>query len=149
MSIDNFQTPQFLFDELNRRFAFDVDAACETHNKKLKHGFCIDEGIDGLQAHWGGKRIFCNPPFSAKKYWIMKAHQAVQFENCPLVVMILPTNSMSSAIWGEIVYPNYKYDILSGRVSFIHPETKKPAGGNDSGTTIVYFWKKPTSKEVA
>lgn len=147
-TLDSFQTPDFLFQDLHNKFNFNMDAACESHNKKLKNGFTIDTGIDGLSCPWTGLRVFCNPPFSGKEYWIMKAHQAVQFENCYLVVMILPTNSMSSAIWDEIIYPNYKFDILKGRISFINPKTGKPQSGNNSGSTLVYFWKKPSNKDT-
>lgn len=90
--------------------------------------------------------MFCNPPFSEKDKWIRKAHDEVQNGNCPIVVMVLPTNSMSAAVWDDVIYPNYKFDVLRGRVSFVDPTTGKPATGNNSGTTIVYFWKKPRNK---
>jgi phage N-6-adenine-methyltransferase len=147
-TIDTFETPDFLFQELNHRFAFDVDAACTSQNKKLANGFTVDLGINGLKVSWGGLRVFCNPPFSDKAAWINKAHEEVQNNNCPLVVMILPTNSMSASFWDDVIYPNYKFDVLRGRVQYIHPITKKPAAGNNSGTTVVYFWKKPGSKKA-
>jgi phage N-6-adenine-methyltransferase len=144
--LDTFQTPDHLFEDLNQKFSFEVDAACSSQNKKLPQGFCVDEDVNGLTQSWGGLRVFCNPPFSEKDKWIRKAHDEVQNNNCPLVVMVLPTNSMSSAVWDDVIYPNYKFDVLRGRVSFINPETGKPATGNNSGTTIVYFWKKPRNK---
>lgn len=144
--LDSFQTPDHLFEDLNRKFVFEVDAACESHNKKLLRGFCIDEGVSGLEKSWEGVRVFCNPPFSEKDKWIRKAHDEVQTNKCVLVVMVLPTNSMSASVWDDVIYPNYKFDVLRGRVSFINPKTGKPATGNNSGTTIVYFWKKPNNK---
>lgn len=98
--------------------------------------------MDGLESDWSNKRVFCNPPFSAKAERIKKAHNEVSFNNCPVVVMILPTNSMDSSPWHEFIYGKYDYEILSGRISFHDPETGKPKQGNNSGTTIVYFKKK-------
>lgn len=61
--------------------------------------------------------------------------------------MVLPSNSMDSAPWHRHIFGKYHYVILDGRVSFIDPVTKKPKTGNNSGTTIVYFMKKPIAKE--
>lgn len=52
--VDTFQTPDHLFNDLNQKFAFQVDAACDSHNKKLERGFCRDEGVNGLAESWGG-----------------------------------------------------------------------------------------------
>jgi site-specific DNA-methyltransferase (adenine-specific) len=142
---DVFQTPKFLFDKLNSVFQFTVDVACSSTNKLCDRGFCFDQGINGLEESWAGQRVFCNPPFSEKGKWMEKAHKEVS-DQCPVVVMILPTNSMDSKPWHEYVYGKYYYEILSGRVSFLDPETKEPASGNNSGTTIIYFWKKPGTK---
>lgn len=151
---DNYETPQWLFDELNERFNFQIDGACTYKNCKVKdnpyvgsrkYGYFFDNGVNGLEKDWAYKRVFLNCPFSQKIAWIRKAHKEVQENNCPLVVMILPTNSMDSKIWHEIIYPNYHYDIVDGRVNFIDPRDPLKTGAN-SGTTIVYFWKKTKGK---
>lgn len=143
---DVFQTPRFLFEQLNNIFQFTVDAACDSNNKLCDDGFCIDQGRDGLVESWSGHRVFCNPPFSDKGKWISKAVSEIQ-NGCHVCVMILPTNSMDSKPWHEYVYGKFYYEILNGRVSFVNPDTQKPASGNNSGTTVVYFWARPKSKE--
>jgi site-specific DNA-methyltransferase (adenine-specific) len=144
---DKMQTPRWLFNELNARFNFTLDAACDSGNALCHGRYAIDEGIDGLRLSWNGERVFCNPPFSNKGAWMAKAHHAVQREGCPLAVMVLPTNSMDSIPWHDYVYGKYHYHVLSGRVSFIDPETGQPKKGNNSGTTIVYFMRPLTRPE--
>lgn len=141
---DCFETPDNIFNQLNDIFNFELDAACTSANSKCNSGFFYDEGLDGLKESWGGYRVFCNPPFSNKAKWIEKAHHAVQHDGCPICVMILPANCIDSEAFQEIIYPNYHFEILKGRVSFIDPETKKPKKGNNSGTVIVYFKKRIT-----
>jgi len=138
---DNMETPQDLFDQLNRIFNFNFDAACTSKNSKCKNGAFFDKKMDGLNVSWRNKRVFCNPPFSQKSLWIEKAYKEVLDNDCPICVMILPTNSMDSRVWQKFIYGQCHYQIVTGRISFIDPETKKPKSGNDSGTTVVYFAK--------
>lgn len=141
---DDFQTPNYIFKQLQDIFNFTADAACTQENKLCEIGF-----TDGLNQHWGYHRVFCNPPFSAKKAWIEKAHKEVSLGTCPVCVMILPVNSMDSDPWHEFIYGKYLYQILHGRIAFIDPVTQKPKKGNPSGTAIVYFMRKPNIKDFA
>jgi phage N-6-adenine-methyltransferase len=139
---DGFETPPFLYEQLNNIFCFTTDAACTSKNSLCKEGFYFDRGMDGLIENWTGRRIFCNPPFSVKNKWIEKAVFEVERNGCHVCVMILPSNSMSAKIWHKHIFPKYLHQVLEGRIQFIDPETGKPAeGGNNSGTTIVYFFK--------
>ena len=138
---DNFRTPDKLFNQLNDIFNFTQDAACTTENCKCLHGFCYDLGLDALQQSWANERVFCNPPFSKKKEFIEKADYEVQQGGCPVVVMVLPSNCMDSAVFQKVIKKKYFYEVLAGRVAFIHPETGLPMKGNNSGSVIVYFKK--------
>lgn len=138
---DNFHTPDHLFEQLNRIFNFTLDAACTTENCKCEYGFCSDLGIDALKMPWGGWRIFCNPPFSQKSAFIKKAYEEVINGDCPVVVMLLPSNCQDSKAFQQYIKKNFFYETLSGRVAFIDPETKQPMKNNNSGTMIVYFKK--------
>jgi len=139
--VDNMQTPDFLFKDLNKKFNFTVDGAAIKSNKK-----CLKHFNDGLASSWSGHRVFCNPPFSQKEVWLKKAHDEVLEGNCPLCVMILPSNSTDTKGWHKYVFGKFHYEILEGRVSFIDPETGQPKKGNNSGTALVYFWRKPSTK---
>jgi phage N-6-adenine-methyltransferase len=133
---DCFETPDYIFKQLDSIFNFQIDAACTILNKKCDICF-----TDALKADWLG-RTFCNPPFSKKAEFIKKANEQVQKGSCPICVMILPLNCMDTKIWHEVIENRYHYEILKGRIAFIDPETQKPRKGNNSGTVIVYFKKK-------
>lgn len=141
---DNFETPDELFDQLNRIFNFTLDAACTSTNCKCPKGYYYDKGQDSLKMNWGGDRVFCNPPFSRKSEFIKKAYMEVLFHNCPIVVMVLPLNCMDSEAFQNFVYTYFDFEILRGRVSFIDSETGKPKQKNNSGTVIVYFKRRIT-----
>ena len=133
---DEFETPDYIFKQLDNIFNFQIDLACTVLNRKCDISF-----TDSLTCDWLG-RCFCNPPFSKKAEFIKKAHEQVQNGYCPICVMILPLNSMDTKVWHEIIEGKYHYEVLKGRISFIDPKTKQPKKGNNSGTVIVYFKKR-------
>ena len=137
---DCFQTPKYLFNQLNEIFNFEKDICCTTENCLCDDGFYFDKGFDALNENWQG-RCFCNPPFSKKAEFIKKASEEIEKENCHVVVMILPSNCTDCKAFHDYIYKKHHFEILKGRVSFIDPETKKPNSGNNSGTMIVYFKK--------
>ena len=49
---ENWETPQELFDHLNRIFCFNLDACADEKNHKCDHYFTKAE--DGLSKNWGG-----------------------------------------------------------------------------------------------
>ena len=54
-------TPWELFRQLDAEFHFNLDP-CSTHeNAKCADHFTKAE--DSLLQDWGGKRVFCNPPY--------------------------------------------------------------------------------------
>lgn len=138
---DNFQTPEKLYEQLDRIFNFTLDAACTTDDCKAPRGLYHDKGINSLEYSWENERVFCNPPFSKKAEFIEKAYNEVILGDCPIVVMVLPSNCQDSKAFQKYIKKNFFYETLSGRVAFIDPSTGKPLKGNNSGTTIVYFKK--------
>lgn len=139
---DSFNTPSHIFNQLNRVFNFTVDVACDASNAKCSENFAHDRGFDGLSESWKNQRVFCNPPFSTKKDWILKAVKEVEKNGCPICVMILPLNCMSIEVFqDEIIDRGYKYHIPKKRIHFLDNKTKLPTSGNNSGTVIVYFMK--------
>lgn len=137
---DYFETPAYIFEQLNNVFKFTLDVAANTSNRKTE--FFIDEKQNALKTDWGRERCFCNPPFSKKAEFIEKAYNEVMNANCPICVMILPLNSMDTKAWHKFIEGKFHYEILQGRIAFIDPNTGMPKSGNNSGTVIVYFKKR-------
>ena len=135
---DDYRTPDWLFDLLNARFNFEVDAAASSDNHKCNNFF--DEEHSGLDRDWGAARVFCNPPFSEKDKWIKKAYMEVRKGDCPLCVMILPLGCMDTKVFNRYIHRKYYYEHLPFRVSFCD-ENGKPIQGNPTGSLVIYFWK--------
>lgn len=77
-SKDNWEIPEWLFNLLDSRFNFTLDAAATRTNKK-----CIKFCEDGLSESRGKNRVFCNPPFSQKNAFIEKAYKEITEGDCP------------------------------------------------------------------
>lgn len=57
----DWETPQWLFDHLNKKFHFTLDACANKENHKCEKYF--DEKIDGLKQNWENEVVWCNPPY--------------------------------------------------------------------------------------
>ena len=82
------ETPQWLFDELDGEFGFTLDAAATPENAKCERFFTESE--DGLSQSWAGHTVWCNPPWRAKliERWVQKAYE--ESRNGATVVMLIP-----------------------------------------------------------
>lgn len=49
---DEYETPQEIFDALDKEFGFDLDPCSTDENCKCKRHFTIEN--DGLSQNWGG-----------------------------------------------------------------------------------------------
>ena len=71
---DMWKTPQYLFDELDKEFGFDVDVCAITENAKCSKYFTPEE--DGLSKDWVGV-CWMNPPYGrAIGNWVKKAYES-------------------------------------------------------------------------
>ena len=61
---EDWATPQDFFDKLDEEFHFDLDPCADAENAKCKEYFTKEE--NGLLKDWGGRRVFCNPPYGRK-----------------------------------------------------------------------------------
>lgn len=91
---DYFETPAYIFEQLNNIFNFTLDVAADNKNAKTS-GF-LSEQLNALTQSWRNERCFCNPPFSKKAEFIKKAYEEITIGECPLCVMILPLNCMDT-----------------------------------------------------
>lgn len=68
---EEWETPQDLFDSLDREFHFTLDPCSTDENAKCKKHYTMDD--DGLSQDWTGETVFCNPPYGKKiRNWIEK-----------------------------------------------------------------------------
>ena len=83
---DNWETPQDLFDHLDKIFHFDIDVCATKENSKCEKYYTPE--MDGLKQEWKGV-CWCNPPYGREiGKWVEKAYKS----NC-MVVMLLPART--------------------------------------------------------
>tara|TARA_R110002012_G_scaffold108012_4_gene250312 strand:- start:1108 stop:1548 length:441 start_codon:yes stop_codon:yes gene_type:complete len=114
-------TPQKLFDKLDDEFNFTIDVCCTDDNAK-----CINyytEKDDGLKCEWKGN-VWCNPPYSDIKSWVIKADQEIQKSYCNKIVMLVPSRT-DTAWWHDyVVYQSVRF--IRGRLKFGEHKNSAP-----------------------
>lgn len=102
---DNWQTPKWLYDQLNAEFNFDFDP-CP-----------LNADFNGLEISWG-ERNFVNPPYSNVTGFLEKAHKELIKGNAKVCVFLVFANTDTK--W----FHNYCYNkaelrFLKGRLRFL------------------------------
>ncbi|MDE2101903.1 MAG: adenine methyltransferase [Patescibacteria group bacterium] len=120
---NEWETPEMLFEALNKEFDFDLDPCCTTENRKTLVHFTKE--ADGLTHSWQGRRVFMNPPYDRKeiKRWVKKAHEEANEKT--LVVGLLPASTCSS--WfHQHIYGKAEIRFIKGRVRFVGSQHNAP-----------------------
>ena len=105
----DYETPDEIFDPLDREFGFTIDVCALPENAKCKKFFSPSD--DGLTQEWSGV-CWMNPPFGREmKKWVKKAHD--EWEKGATVVCLLPART-NTAWWHDWV--------MKGEVRFIRGE---------------------------
>jgi site-specific DNA-methyltransferase (adenine-specific) len=118
---DQWPTPQYIFDDLNEEFRFNLDP-CSTHeNAKCERHFTEED--NGLAKSWANKRVFMNPPYGREiGKWMEKAYKE-SFNNS-VVVCLVPARTDTRwwhdyAMKGEIRF-------IKGRLKFGNSKNSAP-----------------------
>lgn len=116
---DEWETPQALFDELNKEFNFDLDVCATRENKKCTKFFSKKE--NGLIHSWGGYSCWMNPPYGREiGEWVKKASN---FK----VVCLLPART-DTRWFHDYIYnkTNVEIRFLKGRLKFGDSKNSAP-----------------------
>ena len=111
---DEWETPQSLFDELDKEFHFDLDPCATTSTAKCEKYYTAED--DGLAHSWGGYRVFCNPPYSEISKWVEKCYREGIKDNT-LVVMLIPSRT-DTRYFHDFIYRRAEIRFVRGRVKF-------------------------------
>ena len=115
---DEWETPQWLFDELHAEFNFKADLAASSENKKC-HWVYLTKHNNALTYSWSSFAgwLWCNPPYSKSKEFIQKANEEMQ--QGARIVMLLPARTDTIA-FHKYIYkqPNIEIRFLKGRLKF-------------------------------
>ncbi len=124
------ETPWDLFDELDKEFDFNIDAAASDENTKVR-AYYFTEEIDGLKQPWHMNidvgygirvdgRVWCNPPYGRQVgQWVAKADQEFRSGRSEVIVMLLPART-DVAWFHDYIYEKHDVEIrlIRGRLKF-------------------------------
>lgn len=115
----DWETPQWLFDQLNKEFNFTLDVASSKENHKCKKYFTELE--NGLEQDWSNNIVWCNPPYGRDIYnWVKKAS-----ESNTTVVMLLPART-DTRWFHDYIYNKAQIRFLRGRLKFSNISSSAP-----------------------
>jgi site-specific DNA-methyltransferase (adenine-specific) len=111
---NDWETPQNLFDELNKEFGFTLDPCATPETAKCAKYFTPND--DGLSRDWSGEIVFCNPPYSRKQdAWIRKCYEHAA--NGGVAVMLLPART-DTARFHDFILGKAEIRFIRGRLKF-------------------------------
>ena len=117
------ETPQNLFDKLDKVFGFELDVCAVPETTKCDKYFTPD--IDGLLQDWKGC-CWMNPPYGREQVkWVTKAYKEVE-SNFATTVCLIPARP-DTKVWQEIIFPNAKaICFIKGRLKFGNSKGSAP-----------------------
>lgn len=112
---NEWETPQSLYDELNREFGFTLDP-CATHeNHKCEKYYTIED--DGLSKSWESETVFMNPPYGREiGAWVKKAYN--EGKKGVTTVCLLPARTDTR--WFHDYCQKGEVRFLKGRLKFVN-----------------------------
>lgn len=113
---EDWATPQDFFDKLNEEFHFDLDPCADAENAKCKEYFTKEE--NGLLKDWGGRRVFCNPPYgrTSTGEWIRKCYEEAKKPGT-VVVALIPART-DTRFFHDYIYHKAEIRFIKGRLKF-------------------------------
>jgi len=118
---DEWETPQDLFDKLNREFEFDLDVCATKENTKCRNWY--GEELDGLKQNWQGHIVFCNPPYSQISDWVKKASEEVNSDT--KIIMLIPAR-VDTQWFHKYIYNKAEIRFIKGRLKFGDSKNSAP-----------------------
>ncbi len=128
---DEWETPQDLFDKLNKEFKFTIDVCATKENTKCKLFYSKKE--DGLKREWR-VRCWMNPPYGRViGEWVKKAYESAQ--KGALVVALLPART-DTKWFHDYIYNKAEIRFIKGRLKFSGSKNSAPF------PSMIVIWRK-------
>lgn len=119
----DWETPQYLFDPLDREFQFNRDVCATGENAK-----CImyhSESANSLIQHWFGV-CWMNPPYGRGiGKWVKKAYESTSNAGGSIMVCLLPART-DTKWFHKYVMRAAEVRFIKGRVKFVGAESGAP-----------------------
>lgn len=111
---DEWETPKDFYEQINEEFSFNLDPCATEANHKCELYYTAEE--DGLSKNWGGRRVFCNPPYSQIAKWVEKCYEEGRKENT-LVALLIPSRT-DTRYFHDYIYNRAEIRFIKGRLKF-------------------------------
>lgn len=121
-SSDEWSTPEEIYNELDKEFNFNLDPCSTDDNHKTEDYYTAAD--NGLLKSWGGRRVFCNPPYSNISEWVKKAYYEAYKEDT-LVVLLIPART-DTKYFQEYIYHRSEIRFIKGRLKFGNSKNSAP-----------------------
>ena len=145
---DQWETPQWLFDELNKEFKFDIDLCTngdtqdDPGNSKLNMWLAEEEDYTtfNLQKLYPEScTAFMNPPYSNPLPFVQKAWEDSKHCKIVMVLKVDPTTKWWKIFWHHYENDNTEWDMYDGpvpgvEVRFLPKRLKYELNGRPQGT---------------
>jgi phage N-6-adenine-methyltransferase len=142
---DEYETPSELYNKLC--FLYDVkpalDVAADAINRKCLDFY--DKEKDGLSYRWTCD-VWCNPPHTKTGAFVRKAYNEWSFNDIT-VMMIIPTNTMSSKFWHQCIENIAETHAILGRIRFKQYGRLAPSTARNAYVCVI--WRKRSEQPAA
>lgn len=135
---DTWETPAYIFDPINERAKFTLDACAIESTAKCRKFFTPEQ--NGLEQSWADERVWCNPPYSNIGPWLQKAHEETQKSASTVVVALVPPWT-DTKWWHDYATRAQICVLLKGRVQFLMDG--KPHSGNQHPSCLLVYYRQP------
>jgi len=114
------ETPQWLFDLLNKEFHFSLDVCASEKNHKCKKYFSRQN--NGLKQKWQ-ETCWMNPPYGREiAQWMGKAK--IESENGAIIVCLVPARPDTEWWWNNCIQGEIRF--IRGRLQWPGSDTMAP-----------------------
>jgi len=110
----DWRTPKEVFDFLNRRFNFTLDACADSNNALCKNYYSKEDSC--LSHGWSGA-VFMNPPYGREIIRFTRKAILEHISGCKKIVCLLPARTDTKWFY-EIAAHAEEIVFLSGRLRF-------------------------------
>lgn len=113
----DWETPQKLFDELDKEFGFELDAMATKENALCKAYFTAED--DSLIQDWSKyQSIYINPPYktSIQNKVLEKAYKT-HTQSGNTIVLLIPARTDTKR-WHDFIFGKAEVRFLQGRIKF-------------------------------
>lgn len=122
MRSDEWRTPKWFFEDLDREFHFSLDACADHENHLCDRYFTIED--DGMKHSWEGETVFCNPPYSKISKWVEKCYREGTKDKT-VVVMLIPSRT-DTKYFHKYIYHRAEIRFIRGRLRFSGSDSNAP-----------------------